>query len=381
MLVSLAGGSPLLCKFMMFPWRWAGMPMQQRPEDAADLDAEDVFERIASPSGIADGCAEDVLAEIAERDALVFKTRGVLLGVAMLYGTNFGSIKVMQEAIEPSTAALLRFTLALGALSPFLLSTPKALWRPGIDIGLWVSLGYIVQGVGLNNGSSASTAAFLCSLAVVVCPLLDLLDGAKISKKTWTAAALAVFGVGVLEIAGTEAPSQGDLWSLLQPIGFGMGFWKIEKVMEKFPGYGTQLTAIQLVVVWLSGLIWCVFDNSGLPDAANVMSQLSSLPVAASVVWTGLITTALTVFLQTTSLGVLSSSETTVLYATEPIWAAAFANVVLSEHLGVNTFVGGAMILAACVSSSIEESQLNRLRVRPPSCRLCTVPCASVLWF
>ena len=83
------------------------MPMQQRPEDAADLDAEDVFERIASPSGIADGCAEDVLAEIAERDALVFKTRGVLLGVAMLYGTNFGSIKVMQEAIEPSTAALL----------------------------------------------------------------------------------------------------------------------------------------------------------------------------------------------------------------------------------------------------------------------------------
>ena len=29
---------------------------------------------------------------------------------------------------------------------------------------------------------------------------------------------------------GGEAPTQGDLWSLLQPIGFGIGFWKIEKV-------------------------------------------------------------------------------------------------------------------------------------------------------
>eukprot|EP00802_Teleaulax_amphioxeia_P019514 Tamp_19752.p1 GENE.Tamp_19752~~Tamp_19752.p1 ORF type:complete len:401 (+),score=50.60 Tamp_19752:112-1203(+) len=343
-------------------------PSMQRQSDApeVDLDAEDVQKCITSPEGLAGGCADDKLAGMdeAEASALVFKTRAILLGVAALYGTNFGSIKVMQESLDPSTAALLRFTLALGALSPFLLSTPRALWKPGVDIGIWVALGYVVQGVGLNNGSSASTAAFLCSLAVVVCPLLDVLEGGTVSKKTWTAAALAVLGVAVLEIAGGEAPTQGDLWSLLQPIGFGIGFWKIEKVMSDFPGKGAQLTAIQLVVVWFVGFLWCVYDHAGLPEVTQVAESLSQLPVLASVAWTGFVTTALTVLLQTTSLGVLSSSETTVLYSTEPIWAAGFASVVLGEELGLNTFVGGALIIAACVSSSLGGSEDSKQKAR-----------------
>jgi len=37
--------------------------------------------------------------------------------------------------LVPSDAALLRFSFALLALSPFLRTTPKELWRPGIGIG------------------------------------------------------------------------------------------------------------------------------------------------------------------------------------------------------------------------------------------------------
>ena len=245
----------------------------------------------------------------------------------------------MQEALDPSVAAILRFTLALAALRHFLKTVPRDMIKPGVEIGLWVAMGYVVQGIGLNTGADASTAAFLCSLAVVICPLLDLFAGESVKAKSWIAAALAVFGVGVLEIGGTSQPSIGDLWALAQPIGFGMGFWKIEKVMRNFPGKGPQLTAIQLVVVWLTGLIWALVDNGGLPDVATVTESLSQMPVAASVVWTGLITTALTVLLQTTSLGVLSSTETTVLYSTEPIWGAAFAHAVLGEAIGMNTWV------------------------------------------
>ncbi|EKX40444.1 hypothetical protein GUITHDRAFT_88716 [Guillardia theta CCMP2712] len=281
--------------------------------------------------------------------------------VAALYGTNFGSIKIMQEALDPSVAAILRFTLALAALSPFLKTVPRDMIKPGVEIGLWVAMGYVVQGIGLNTGADASTAAFLCSLAVVICPLLDLFAGETVKAKSWIAAALAVFGVGVLEIGGTSQPSIGDLWALAQPIGFGMGFWKIEKVMRNFPGKGPQLTAIQLVVVWLTGLIWALVDNGGLPDVATVTESLSQMPVAVSVVWTGLITTALTVLLQTTSLGVLSSTETTVLYSTEPIWGAAFAHAVLGEAIGMNTWVGGSLIIAACLCSSVDTTGLQEV--------------------
>jgi len=290
--------------------------------------------------------------------ALVFRTRAILLGVAALYGTNFGSIKIMQEVLEPSTAALLRFTIALAALSPFLRTTPKELIKPGVEIGMWVAMGYFVQGIGLET-CDASTAAFLCSLAVVVCPLLDLFAGEEVKLRSWVAAALAVVGVGVLELGGGSAPSTGDLWALLQPIGFGMGFWKIERVMKDFPGKGAELTAVQLVVVFFTGLLWTLWDSGSTGiDLNELMTQLHSLPVAASVVWTGLVTTALTVLLQTTSLGVLSSTETTVLYSTEPLWGAAFASVVLGEHIGQSTIVGGALILAACVSSSIDSDKV-----------------------
>lgn len=305
--------------------------------------------------------SETWIADSLEREALVFKTRCILLAVAALYGTNFASIKVMQEQLIPPDAALLRFTFALLALSPFLRTTPKELWRPGIGIGIWVALGYIVQGVGLNSGSDASTAAFLCSLAVVVCPLLETLDGKKVSTSTWRAAALAVAGVGILEVGGGVSPSIGDLWSLAQPIGFGVGFWKIEKVMKDFPGKGKELTAIQLVVVWLASLVWVGFAHQGAWDFSAIQTAMSNSGVAASVIWTGLVTTALTVLLQTTSLGVLSSSETTVLYSTEPIWGAAFANVVLGETVGYNTWVGGAMIIAACISSSITPDQFLQI--------------------
>jgi len=304
--------------------------------------------------------AQDETTASAASQAEVLKTRGVLLLVAALYGTNFGSIKVMQEQLAPSDAALLRFSFALLALSPFLRTTPREMWRPGIGIGIWVALGYIVQGVGLDSGSDASTAAFLCSLAVIVCPLLEfVLDGKAVSANTWRAAAMAVAGVGVLEVGGGVQPSIGDLWSLFQPIGFGVGFWKIEKVMKDFPGMGKQLTAIQLVVVWLASVAWVVVDHQGAPDWSAIQGAVSDINVAASVLWTGFVTTALTVLLQTTSLGVLSSSETTVLYSTEPIWAAAFANVVLGETVGLNTWVGGSLIIAACISSSINLEKLK----------------------
>ena len=77
--------------------------------------------------------------------------------------------------------------------------------------------------------------------------------------------------------------------------------------------------------------------------------------VAAAAVWTGLITTAANRFGETTALGKLSSSEAAVLLATEPLWAALFAALLLGENLGVNDALGGALIVAACVVNALGE--------------------------
>ena len=86
-----------------------------------------------------------------------------------------------------------------------------------------------------SGGADASTSSFLCSLAVVVCPLLDLVQGTrKLGRSEAVAIALAVAGTGVLELTGS-VPGTGDLWAMVQPLVFGTPFWKVEQLIHKFP--------------------------------------------------------------------------------------------------------------------------------------------------
>jgi len=222
---------------------------------------------------------------------------------------------------------------------------------PGLEIGALVSLGYIVQGLGLES-ADASTAAFLCSLGVVVCPLLDVFDGKKLGWKSWMAAGLAVAGAGVLELGGAKPPCAGDAWALVQPLAFGTAFWKTEQAMKRFPDQTGPLTSLQIGTVALVSCLWTLCNNNfGLPDPLIIHDALQHQSVVAAIFWTGLVTTALTVLVETWALARLSSAETTVLFSTEPLWGSAFASYALGEHLGVNAFLGGSLILAACTSS------------------------------
>jgi hypothetical protein len=57
-------------------------------------------------------------------------------------------------------------------------------------------------------------------------------------------------------------------------------------------------------------------------------------------------------FLETAALKRLSSTEASLLYSTEPVWACLFGFLVLGERITAATAVGGALIVAACVARS-----------------------------
>lgn len=93
----------------------------------------------------------------------------------------------------------------------------------------------------------------------------------------------------------------------------------------------------------------------------NLLVDSSMREVAMAVVWTGLLSTSLNFFLDVFALGSVPSGEASVILATEPLWAAAFASMLLGEEFGWNDYSGGLLIVAACIVNSFQASDIQNL--------------------
>jgi drug/metabolite transporter (DMT)-like permease len=290
----------------------------------------------------------------------VAKARLLLCAAAALYGTNFSVVKILGDTMPVGVSSTLRFGLAALAAFPWLVMNPKqgsltAAWL-GFEVGMWNSIGYIAQAIGLET-TPASESAFICSLAVVTVPLLDFATGKKLFPRQWIGAIMAVVGVAVLELGGgvsLDNLSTGDLLSLLQPLAFGMGFWRMERAMSKYPDEASRSTAAQLLAVFCTSTIYALVTLDGGSVASYPWAEwLSSPSLLFSLFWTGCITTALTIYMETLALKSLSAAETTLIFSTEPLWGTAFAATVMGEQIGLNAGIGGLAILTGCLYSNL----------------------------
>ena len=114
----------------------------------------------------------------------VWKARLLLLLSAALYGTNFSVVKQLDEIIPVGVSSTLRFGLAAFAMLPLLIAplsdefkrnvkngagkATYAFMEPsrlsvglaGMEIGLWNSIGYISQAIGLRTTAAGTVRRF-----------------------------------------------------------------------------------------------------------------------------------------------------------------------------------------------------------------------------
>jgi drug/metabolite transporter (DMT)-like permease len=325
----------------------------------------------------------------ADLDA-TWRARGLLLAAAALYGTNFSLVKLLGDVMPVGISTPLRFGMAALATLPWLVgrddsivggngSIEKANARRaamlGFEVGLWNSVGYVAQAVGLET-TLASKSAFICSMAVVVVPLLDSLTGKRLLPRQWVGAAMALVGVAFLELGGDDGItaaissfSEGDALSFVQPVMFGIGFWRMEKAMHQYPDQAPRMTAAQLLAVFIASMAYCLWWAAGVDGSIGgddsvqtITSTILSYPwqqwltdpsILFALFWTGCISTALTIYMENMALETLSAAETTLIFSTEPLWGTAFAAAVMGEQLGMNAGFGAFFILSACLYSNL----------------------------
>lgn len=262
----------------------------------------------------------------------------------------------------------------------------------GFQVGLLNGAGYLLQSFALKQeGSSATTIAFVASLSVVVVPILDSLlnySGLnKVQPGKFGPAFLALAGVAFLELsgggdsgAGSLADLSGSSWTyalaslgsastmaaFAQPVFFGMAFYRLERVIQRctMPEHFMAFTGSHQFAVFVLSCLWFVVSSMGGADAgesgevlslwgrtAAQASMLGSGPVIFSLLWTGLVTTAGCALFEGFAMKQLTGAEVTVIYSSEPLFATMWNAIFLGETVGVNTLVGAALIISACLLS------------------------------
>ena len=136
----------------------------------------------------------------------IWAARGLLMVIAILWGTNFAAVKYLSTLCfhppcvhPPSEAAFARFGVAALVSIPLLIGQKKEIIFAGLECGFWITIGYVTQAMALGT-ISAGKCAFICSLTVLVVPVLSaVLYGKPLKPMHLISALVALSGVGILE--------------------------------------------------------------------------------------------------------------------------------------------------------------------------------------
>ena len=110
-----------------------------------------------------------------------------------------------QSHLVPSVVSALRFDIAAIAVLPLLIlpGIKQCNWPLTLELGLWLALGYGLQCQELQT-STASEGSVLLAVYLAIVPLVELFHGRSLTLKKAAALAVAVLGVGLLSMGGTD---------------------------------------------------------------------------------------------------------------------------------------------------------------------------------
>ena len=309
--------------------------------------------------------------------------------VAIIWGTQHSVIKTVVDDCDASAFSFARFGLAAFLVVPYIPSIGPLLqklmgtdggsqhgeamddnnddasiaaWRWGLEMGLWMFLGYAFQAIGLEY-TTAQRSGFLLYLNVKFVPFFArLLFGRQISLPTWASAFTALVGTALLSFGGSSAAfNVGDLWSVAAAAASAMFILRLESASAAVAD-SSALNAACLLVVTLASFAWCI----GETYVASTMdiSLLDAYKISISNVWytaqihpfaliyLGGITTALANFIQTKAQKGISAERASVIYAMDPVYGAVFANILLGETLDSYGMIGAGIITAAAATNA-----------------------------
>lgn len=267
----------------------------------------------------------------------------MLLVVAVVWGTSYGMAKQAVLFYPVAGFLFIRFMLTFVLLVP----TLRGCWRqalvPGLLLGTVLLAIFLCETFGVAL-TSASNAAFLISLCVVLTPFVEwLMLRQRPENNAFIAAGVSLCGALLLTGGAAITMNAGDKLILGAALLRAVMVCLTKKLMQHRNVPALALTAVQTGVVAAGSLALLLATRQGIP----------ALPQSAAfwgaTLYLVLFCTLFAFFAQNYAVKRLTPTRASLLMGTEPLFGALFAMLWLQESLTPAGWLGGLLIVGASV--------------------------------
>ena len=265
----------------------------------------------------------------------------VLVAATALWGAAFLVTHIAMQRVPPLPFLALRFCVAAVAVRLLTGARLDRVTRTemtgGGAIAVAMLAGYALQAVALASLGSGRVA-FICALYVPIVPLLQTALTRRLPRaKTWLGVALACAGMMVMAGGGGGGFGRGEAFALGAAFGIAGEILLMAHFAPRVDPRRLAVVECAVMAVLALGVGWALGQR--LPAVEPVWLGCAIFLGAAS---------ALLQVSVNWAMSSVPATRATLIYATEPVWAAGFG-AMAGERMGLGALVGSGLILAALV--------------------------------
>jgi drug/metabolite transporter (DMT)-like permease len=284
---------------------------------------------------------------------------GIIAGIAAasIWGGMYVVSKVVLDIIPPFTLLTLR--LILGALCLFVLMAIQGKWKTSRKqivqallvglVGYGISLGFQFTGTKL---STAANAALVTSAS----PVFILFFGALLLKERVTLiriSALLLASIGVVAVVDPRTVFLGGYEVIGNLILIGAALtWGLYSVLVKILAQHGSTLEISMYA-FLGGLPFSM--TVAVFERDLILWQAINGGVILGVLYLGIISTALAMYLWNSALATLDAGMVSLLFFAQPVVGASLGAIFLGETLDLSFWIGALLISTGLLLAAREQ--------------------------
>ncbi len=272
-----------------------------------------------------------------------------LLVVTIIWGGGFVASDIALESMTTLQIMTIRFFIAAVIMTIIAFKKIKNITKQellcGVLLGAFLFAAFFIQTFALQF-TTPSKNAFLTATNVVFVPfIVYIFTKKKASAQNIIGAGLAIVGAGVLSLQSDFSLGFGDSLTLVCAICFAFHIFLTGRYVDEIRP--AVLNFLQMATAFALSFIGLLASG----EASTIAPSQNSL---MAVLYLGLISTAVSYFLQTISQKYVDETKTAIILSSEAVFGMLFSVILLSEVVTGRMILGSIIIFSGVLISELK---------------------------